>query len=157
MPNLKLQVSRALSVTPSDDTNIPMPSLILQGTASSASPFKLIDNTVDFIALGVQVGDTVYANVLGAMVTNVDSANVLTLNLDIISGGGDAYELYSGTNMSGTIEPSVLYVGQSGDLSVVTAGGDNVTFVNIPSGSFLPIQVIRVLTSTTASKIIALW
>jgi hypothetical protein len=157
MPNLKLQVSRALSVTPSDDTNIPMPNLILQGTASFAIPFKLIDNTVDFIALGVQVGDTVYANVLGAMVTNVDSANVLTLNLDIISGGGDAYELYSGTNMSGTIEPSVLFVGQSGDLSVVTAGGDNVTFVNIPSGSFLPIQVIRVLTSTTASKIIALW
>ena len=74
MPNLKLQVSRALHVTPSDDTNIPMPSLILQGTASSSSPFKLIDNTVDFIALGVQVGDTVYANALGAMVTNVDSA-----------------------------------------------------------------------------------
>lgn len=157
MPNLKLQVSRALPVTPSDDTNIPMPSLILQGTTSSSSPFKLIDNTVDFIALGVQVGDTVYANTLGAMVTNVDSANVLTLNLDIISGGGDFYELYSGTNMSGTIEPCVLFVGVGGSLSVVTAGGDAVNFVNIPSGSFLPIQVIKVLTSTSANKIIALW
>jgi len=157
MPNLKLQVSRALHVTPSDDTNIPMPSLILQGTASSSSPFKLIDNTVDFIALGVQVGDTVYANALGAMVTNVDSATVLSLNLDIISGGGDAYELYSGTNMSGTIEPSVLYVGVGGDVSVITAGGDNVTFAGVQSGSFLPVHVIRVLTLTTASKIIALW
>jgi hypothetical protein len=157
MPNLKLQVSRALSVYPSDDTNIPMPSLILQGIASSASPFKLIDSTVDFIALGVQVGDTVYANTLGAMVTNVDSANVLTLNLDIISGSGDAYELYSGTNMSGTIEPSVLYVGVGGDVSVVTAGGDTVTFAGVQSGSFLPVHVIRVLTSTSASKIVALW
>jgi hypothetical protein len=157
MPNLKLQVSRALPVTPSDDTNIPMPSLILQGTASSASPFKLIDNTVDFIALGVQVGDTVYANNLGAMVTNVDSATVLTLNLDIISGSGDGYGLYSGTNMSGTIEPCVLYVGIGGDLFVVMAGGDTVEFLNIPSGSFLPIYVIRVLTSTTAGRIIALW
>jgi hypothetical protein len=157
MPNLKLQVSRALPVTPSDDTNIPMPSLILQGIASSASPFKLIDNTVDFIALGVQVGDTVYANALGAMVTNVDSAIVLTLNLDIISGGGDGYDLYSGTNMSGTIEPSVLYVGVGGDVSVVTAGGDNVTFAGVQSGSFLPVHVIRVLTSTSASKIVALW
>jgi len=157
MPNLKLQVSRALPVTPSDDTNIPMPSLILSGTASSASPFKLIDNTVDFIALGVQVGDTVYANNLGAMVTNVDSATILTLNLDIISGGGDGYDLYSGTNMSGTIEPCVLFVGVGGAVSVVTAGGDTVNFVNIPSGSFLPIQVIRVLTSTDADRIIALW
>jgi hypothetical protein len=156
MPNLKLQVSRALPVTPSDDTNIPMPSLILQGTASSASPFKLIDNTVDFIALGVQVGDTVYANNLGAMVTNIDSPTVLSLNLDVISFS-PTYELYSGTNMSGTIEPCVLYVGIGGDLFVVTAGGDAVSFINIPSGSFLPIQVIRVLTATSASRIIALW
>jgi len=157
MPNLKLQVSRALHVTPSDDTNIPMPSLILQGTASSSSPFKLIDNTVDFIALGVQVGDTAYSNILGAMVTKVDSATVLTLNLDIISGGGDAYELYSGTNMSGTIEPCVLYVGVGGSVEVVTAGGDTVTFAGVQSGSFLPVQVVRVLTGTSANKIIALW
>jgi hypothetical protein len=156
MPNLKLQVSRALPVTPSDDTNIPMPNLILQGIASSASPFKLIDNTVDFIALGVQVGDTVYANTLGAMVTNVDSATVLTLNLDIISGSGDGYDLYSGTNMSGTIEPCVLFVGSGGDVDVVTAGGDTVTF-SVQSGSFLPVHVVRVLTGTSANKIIALW
>ena len=157
MPNLKLQVSRALHVTPSDDTNIPMPSLILAGITSSASPFKLIDNTVDFIALGVQVGDTVYANALGAMVTNVDSATVLTLNLDIILGAADDYLLYSGTNMSGTIEPCVLYVGIGGDLSVVTAGGDNVSFIAVPAGSFIPVHVVRVLTSTTANRIIALW
>lgn len=157
MPNLKLQVSRALPVTPSDDTNIPMPSLILSGTTSSASPFKLIDSTVDFIALGVQVGDTVYANALGAMITNVDSATVLTLNLDIILGSGDGYDLYSGTNMSGTIEPCVLYVGGGGNVGVVTAGGDTVTFAGVQSGSFLPVHVVRVLTTTSANKIIALW
>jgi hypothetical protein len=134
-----------------------MPSLILQGTASSSSPFKLIDNTVDFIALGVQVGDTAYANISGAMVTNIDSATVLSLNLDIISGGGDAYELYSGTNMSGTIEPCVLYIGVGGDVDVVTAGGDTVTFAGVQSGSFLPVHVVRVLTGTSANKIIALW
>jgi hypothetical protein len=157
MPNLKLQVSRALSVYPSNDTNIPMPNIILQGIASSASPFKLIDNTVDFIALGVQVGDSVYSNTLGAMITNVDSATVLTLNLDIISGSGDGYDLYSGTNMSGTIEPCVLYVGSGGDVDVVTAGGDTVTFAGVQSGSFLPVHVVRVLTGTSANKIIALW
>ena len=157
MPNLKLQTSRAWPVTPSDSTNIPMPNIIVSSVTTSASPFKLIDNTVDFIALGVQVGDSVYANSLGAMVTKVDSPTVLSLNLDVILLSGDFYELYSGTNMSGTIEPCVLYVGIGGDLFVVMAGGDTVEFLNIPSGSFLPIYVIRVLTSTTAGKIIALW
>ena len=157
MPNLKLQTSRAFRVIPSDDTNIPMPSLIVSGITTSVAPFKLIDNTVDFIALGVQVGDTVYANGLGAMVTNVDSAISLSLNLSVILSGGDVYYLYSGTNMSGTIEPCVLFVGVGGDVAVVTAGGDTVNFVNIPSGSFLPVHVVRVLTSTSAANIIALW
>ena len=157
MPNLKLQTSRAWPVTPSDSTNIPMPNIIVSSVATSVVPFKLIDSTKDFIALGVQVGDSVYANGLGAMVTNIDSPTVLSLNLDVILLVGDFYELYSGTNMSGTIEPCVLYVGIGGDLFVVMAGGDTVEFLNIPSGSFLPIYVIRVLTSTTAGKIIALW
>ena len=157
MPNLKLQTSRAWPVTPSDSTNIPMPNIIVSSVATSVVPFKLIDSTKDFIALGVQVGDSVYANGLGAMVTNIDSPTVLSLNLDVILLVGDFYELYSGTNMSGTIEPCVLYVGIGGDLSVVTAGGDNVSFIAVPAGSFIPVHVVRVLTSTTANRIIALW
>ncbi len=52
----------------------------------------------------------------------------------------------------------VLYVGTGGDLRVLTAGGDDVTFTSLPSGSFLPVQVIRVFaTNTTASSVIALW
>ena len=91
------------------------------------------------------------------MVTNIDSPTVLSLNLDVILLSGDFYELYSGTNMSGTIEPCVLYVGIGGDLSVVTAGGDSVSFIAVPAGSFIPVHVIRVGTLTTANRIIALW
>lgn len=163
MPNLKLQVSRALNVIPSDFTNIPMPNVITQGTSTSFATNKLIDSTKNFSSVGanplnVQVGDTVYNNTnsTAAMVTNVDSATQLTLNADIITGI-NGYTLYSGTNIPGSVEPCVLYVGTGGDLELTTAGIDTVTLINVPSGSFLPIQTIRVSAFSTASDIVALW
>jgi hypothetical protein len=52
----------------------------------------------------------------------------------------------------------VLYIGTGGDLKVLTSGGDEVTFINIQDGSFLPVQVLRVFTTgTTATNIVALW
>lgn len=57
-----------------------------------------------------------------------------------------------------TKEGCVLYVGVGGDVKVLTAGGDEVTFVNVQNGTFLPVQVLRVFSSdTTASDILALW
>ena len=163
MPNLKLQVSRALNVIPSDNTNIPMPNVITYGVTNGLATNKLIDSTKNFSSSGVnplniQVGDTVYNNTnsTAAMVTNVDSATQLTLNADIITGI-NAYTLYSGTNITGTVEPCVLYVGTGGDLELVTAGGDTVYLINVPSGSFLPIQTIRVSAFSIASNIVALW
>ena len=50
-----------------------------------------------------------------------------------------------------------LYVGGAGNVSVVTAGGQTVTFSGVPAGQILPIQVTRVrATGTTASLILAL-
>jgi len=163
MPNLKLQVSRALSVIPSSDTNIPMPNVIISSAATTTTANKLVDTNSNFSSSGVnplniQVGDIVYnTSVAGAaMVTNVDSATQLTLNANIMTAT-NAYTLYSGTNTTGSIEPCVLYVGTGGDLSIITAGGDYAFLTNVPSGSFLPIQVIKVNTFTTATDIIALW
>jgi hypothetical protein len=53
--------------------------------------------------------------------------------------------------------PCVLYVGGSGNLTVLTAGGSTVTLVGVAAGTFIPIQVVRVFTSTTATNILALW
>ena len=162
MPNLKLQVSRALSVIPSGNTNIPMPNVIVTSTATTTTANKLVDSTKNFSSSGVnplnvQVGDIVYNNTLlgAAIVTNVDSATQLSLNSDIMVST-NAYTLYSGTNNTGSVEPCVLYVGTGGDLEVTTAGGDLVVFVGITSGTFLPIQVIKV-NGATAADIVALW
>jgi hypothetical protein len=163
MPNLKLQVSRALSVIPSANTNIPMPNVIVTSLATATTTGKLVDSTKNFSSSGVnplnvQVGDTVYNNTLSsaAIVTNVDSATQLSLNSNIMAST-NSYTLYSGTNTTGSVEPCVLYVGVGGSLNVTTAGGDVVDFVGIASGTFLPVQVIRVNSVVTATDIIALW
>lgn len=52
----------------------------------------------------------------------------------------------------------VLYIGNGGNVRVLTAGGDDVVFVGVASGTFLPVNVLRVFsTNTGASQIIALW
>jgi hypothetical protein len=58
----------------------------------------------------------------------------------------------------GTNNGCVLYVGGTGDLKVKTIGGDDVTFVGVQGGTFIPVHVLRVFsTGTTATNIIALW
>ena len=163
MPNLKLQVSRALKVIPSVNTNIPMPNVIVTSTATTTTANKLVDSTKNFSdngvsPLNIQVGDIVYntTSSTAATVTNVDSATQLSLNADIMVST-NAYTLYSGTNTTGSVEPCVLYVGVGGNLNVTTAGGDVVNFVGIGAGTFLPVQVIKVNSVVTATDIIALW
>ena len=163
MPNLKLQVSRALKVIPSLNTNIPMPNVIVTSTATTTTANKLVDSTKNFTSLGtnplnVQVGDIVYntTSSLAATVTNVDSATQLSLNANIMTAT-DAYTLYLGTNTAGSIEPCVLYVGGGGEITVTTAGGDVVNFIGIATGTFLPVQAIKVHPISSATNIIALW
>lgn len=58
----------------------------------------------------------------------------------------------------GTNNGCVLYVGGDGDLKVTTIGGDDVTFVGLSAGTFIPVHVLRVWsTGTTATNIVALW
>lgn len=54
--------------------------------------------------------------------------------------------------------PCVLYIGGSGDLKVMTEGGDVVVFFGLNAGQFLPVNVLRVYaTDTTATNMVALW
>jgi hypothetical protein len=51
----------------------------------------------------------------------------------------------------------VLYIGTGGDLHVLTYGGQDVTFANIPNGTTLPVIIRQVFADTTAQDILALW
>ena len=59
MPNLKLQVSRALNVLPSDATNIPMPNVIVTSTATATTSNKLVDSTKNFSSVGTNPAQVV--------------------------------------------------------------------------------------------------
>lgn len=51
-----------------------------------------------------------------------------------------------------------LYIGTTGNVAVLTAGGETVTFTAVPAGTILPIRCQRVnSTNTTASNIVAIW
>lgn len=53
---------------------------------------------------------------------------------------------------------SALYVGGAGNVSLVTEGGDTVTFSGIQAGTTLVIRFTKVrATSTTATNLVRLW
>jgi hypothetical protein len=78
-----------------------MPNAIEQATGTSSS--KLIDNSVDFTAIGIGVGDLVF-NMIDftyAFVTNVDSANQLALGANIMASG-EYYRIMKASTLNTT-------------------------------------------------------
>lgn len=54
--------------------------------------------------------------------------------------------------------PSLVYVGGTGNVNVLTARGDTILFSGVPAGTVLPVQVRQVLsTNTTATLMVALY
>ena len=55
-------------------------------------------------------------------------------------------------------EVRAIYVGSSGDLSVVTVDGSALTFANVLGGSIVPIHARTVVkASTTCTDMVAVW
>ena len=153
----KLQTERALTVIASDTINIPnVAGPVLSGTTSQAAPAAttLVDDTQDFTAIQGLVGSIVYLTGGVATVTGIVNATTLTLSAGVANTGStESYTIY-GDNNTGC----VLYSGAGGDIKVLTAGGDEVTFTGVAAGAFIPVQVLRVFaTPAPPSGVIALW
>ena len=156
----KLQVSRArlvLATILSNADNVDIPDISVvgpTGTITAETATTVTDNTKDFVALGVRIG-MIFVGSRG------DKTNIIGVSGDTLtisdalgaSGVADTYEIFGG-NQNGC----VLYVGVAGSVTLITAGGDEVTLQGITAGSFIPIQTTRVMaTGTTATGILALW
>jgi len=161
MSVFKTTFTRSLRAHPSDNADIAYPSVAESGTNTTATSLKLIDSAATFITQNVKTGDVVHNDTDGtaATVVTVDSQTQLTLNADIFTATGKAFIVYAQSPQSGMGNPGCfLYVGGTGSVSVVTIGGDTITFAGVPAGTTLPIQVLKLRsTSTTATLINALW
>lgn len=159
MSAFTLIYTRAAEVYPDDNVNIPFPNAVKSGTVSSVGAFLLIDNTVDFVALGIKVGDTVFnaSTKLYALVSGVTPTQ-LNISLDIFLTTDD-YVIYQGVNNGCYIYiPTNVALVPGQILQVETIGGDNVYIFEPPAGVF-PLQVKKVLTSTTfhGGELLAMW
>ena len=157
MSVFKTTFSRALKVIPSGNANIPYPTVIVSGTSGEVSEDKLVDDTVDFIALNVKEGDIVYNTTgsLAATVVSVDSDIQLTLNADIFTATNEEYIIYQASPQTGLGNPGCfLYININGEYEVVTIGGDKIAFKVTVSGIVLPVQVIKLISGESC---IALW
>ena len=159
------QPSKAIAVIPSDTINIPVPGIITSGTAAAPGT-TLTDLGQDFLnsttnANGYNIsGGDVVISAAGVIseIASVDSATQLTLLTAIAAG---TYDIYKGNyQILGESEGFTLFVGTGGPATVLriqTLTGQDVSLLNIPDSSFIPIQVQRVwATTTTCSNIIAL-
>ena len=154
----KLQASTALEVIPSDTVEIPKPSsLMVSSTTTGAAANKLIDANAKFIVIGVKAGDIIYdttTNII-SKVTKVDSSGTELEVTTAIPNASD-YTIYAQHNLPNN--GCVLYIGSGGDVSLLTAGGSSVILKGLVTGQFVPVQTLRVnSTSTTATDIVALW
>jgi len=156
----RLQVSEGLAVIPSNTVPIPDPATkVTSGTATgTAQTNKLVDTSVDFTAMGIQVNAIVYneTDSTCAFVTAVDSATVLSISDDIFAPT-EYYCIYNAATKA-----CILYIGVAGDLVVEMASqrdsgvAPTLTFKAAPAG-FMPTLVTKVGASTAATDIIALW
>tara|TARA_R110000868_G_scaffold196965_1_gene443063 strand:- start:4185 stop:4652 length:468 start_codon:yes stop_codon:yes gene_type:complete len=155
MSAFTLIYTRAARVYPSNTVNIPYPNLVLSGVTTSLGTNLLVDNTLDFLALGIKVGDTVFnpTDETYALVVQV-TATELKLTSDIFTTSPEDYLIYQGVNNGCYIYVPAQEAGFI--LDVETIGGDQVIFNDPPAG-VLPVQVKKVLRDTTATNLVALW
>jgi hypothetical protein len=161
MSAFTLVYTRALRAHPSDNANIAYPAIVASGRNTSVTAFKLIDSGATFLTNNVRVGDVIHNDTSGtaATVFSVDSETQLTLNADIFTATLQNYVVYAMSPQSGLGNPGCyLYIGGAGNVSVVTLGGDTITFAGVPAGTTLPIQVVKLRsTGTTATLVNAMW
>lgn len=162
MSVFKTTFTRVNRAHPSDNANLAYPGAVNStGTNTTATALKLINSAATFITNPVFPGDIVHNDTAStsATVVSVDSETQLTLNADIFTSTAQNYTVYSASSQAGLGNTGAfLYVGGTGNVSVITIGGDQITFNGVPAGTTLPIQVLKLrATGTTATLVNAMW
>ncbi len=143
----------------SDILNIPKPGVIVSGT-NTTSGVTLTDATKNFTKSAtnkqgyiISSGDVVYDITTGVFIeiTSVTSATEILLSSSIAVGD---YEIFKGNKLKS--DGYSLFVGTGGNLILETVNGQEVTLKNVANNSYVPLQVAKVKSGTTALDIVAL-
>lgn len=145
-----------------DSTEIPnICAAVVRGTvAVSSTGTRLYDPAVNFIEAGIEPGDIVYCYGTHqyATILTVTSSYIDLDPGDIIFVDLEEYFI----SKKGSNRGCLLYVGAGGSgttTSVCPAGDPDqvVDFIEFPTGSVLPLQIVKITKASTSSKFIALW
>lgn len=148
----KLQTNQAIQVIPDDNITIPAPNEVASGTTSGTGAGLLIDGSAKFLTTA-SVGDVVYNTSDNTITTVLAVDSDIQLQVGTTFAAVKNYKIYSKDLNEGCI----LYVGGTGNVVVETVSGNEVTFTGIQGGTFMPVQVLKVKTASTATSIIAMW
>lgn len=148
----KLQTYQAIQVIPDNNITIPAPNEVASGTTNGTGAGLLIDGSAKFLTTA-SVGDVVYNTSDNTITTVLAVDSDIQLQVGTTFGAVKDYIIYS----QGLNEGCILYVGGTGDVVVETVGGNEVTFTGVQGGTFMPVQVLKVKTTGTATNIIAMW
>lgn len=163
----KLQVGLAAPVIKSNTIDIPLlSSTKLTGTTTGTTASKLVNSNAateggSFLDIqGLILPGAIVVNETDqtiSIVDKVDSATQLDLAANIFTASPKDYSVYLDPKANHS-EGCIIYCGGTGDIKVRTVCGNDVTYVGVPTGTFLPVQVIRVFdTGTSATGLIANW
>lgn len=124
--------------------------LIKGGEDGSPLPVAVVSGVIQLPS-----GTTV--NIGAEVEISNDEGNPVPVDVERLQGE-KAFAVAPNDNADLTFITSALYVGFTGNISMILSGDTNaVTFFNVPGGSILPLRVKRVRsTSTTASGIVGL-
>ena len=150
----KTTFSRALNVSASTNANIPFPALITNALNSTDGTTTITDAAATFITDNVKPGDIVIdSDGLRVTVTEVVSETEIDVNSVI----GTICKIYQASSQTGSGNQGCYIYNPTAEsnISVLTIGGDDVAFQNVPAGTILPVQVLNI--SSGSGTFVALW
>lgn len=80
-----------------------------------------------------------------------------SLSSGITGPGDDAFAVTPSDTVDFIVAARALYVGTTGNVTLVTKGGTVITLSSVPAGAIIPVRCTRVnATATTASNIVGI-
>lgn len=166
MSSTKFNPTRALKVIPSDNCNVPYPTVLAQGVTVGEATDLLITSGGPFITnsiYNVNTGDVVYniTSSKAATIIEVMDNDKLLLNADIMLVGEEFIIYQEGPTTGQGNQGCLLYIGagSSTSLHITTIGQDDMEIPKATLGLFV-IQTKKVWATGTefgAGEIYAIW